>query len=85
MGRTLLLVTACLVALSGCSKLTKANYDALSMGMSQDEVTAVIGKPDNCSETMGTQSCVWGKEGDTYIKVVFIADNATAFSNNGLK
>ena len=71
--------------LAACSKLNKANYDMLEMGMSQDEVKAVIGEPANCSETLGTTSCLWGDEEGTYVKVTFIADNAVTFSNNGLK
>ena len=72
------------ILLSACSKLTKENYDLLEMGMSQEEVQAVIGKPDNCSETLGTQSCIWGSDAGKYIKITFIANNATTFSNNGL-
>lgn len=56
----------------------------LEMGMSQDEVKDVIGDPTNCSETLGTTSCLWGDEEGTYVKVTFVADNAATFSNNGL-
>lgn len=78
------------VAVSGlllvaCSKLNKENYDMLKMGMSQEEVKAIIGEPANCSETLGTTSCLWGSEEGTYVKVNFVADNAATFSNNGLE
>lgn len=76
---------ATLVFLASCSKLTKQNYDQLELGMGLDEVKALIGEPNNCSETLGTQSCIWGEEEGTFIKVSFVADNATLFSNNGLK
>ena len=56
-----------------------------SNGMSTDEVKAVIGEPDNCAETLGTKTCIWGSEDDTYIKISFLADKALTYSNNGLK
>ncbi|WP_278383183.1 outer membrane protein assembly factor BamE domain-containing protein, partial [Alteromonas mediterranea] len=31
------------LALTGCSKLTKENYDKLEMGMTQDEVESILG------------------------------------------
>ena len=72
------------VLLAGCgSSLTKENYEKLSVGMDYTEVTAVIGDPDNCSETLGTKRCTWGDDSKN-IKVSFIADKATLFSNNGL-
>ncbi|BDX06397.1 DUF3862 domain-containing protein [Planctobacterium marinum] len=71
--------------LSACSKLTKENYELLEMGMSQEEIQAVIGKPDNCSETLGTKSCIWGSEEGKNITITFIGDNATTFSNDGLQ
>lgn len=79
------LVVLSVLALTACSKLSNENYDKLEMGMSLAEVEAVIGSPDNCSETLGTKSCLWGEEKGTYIKVSFVADNAATFSNNGLK
>lgn len=83
--KKILALTSLLVLLTGCSKLNKENYEMLKMGMSQEEVTAVIGAPSNCSETLGTTSCLWGKEDGVYIKVTFVADNAATFSNNGLE
>lgn len=75
-----------LIALSlfGCSKLTKQNYDAISVGMGREEVSALIGSPDNCSKTLGTKSCIWGDENGTHIKVSFVGDAAVTFSNKGL-
>lgn len=73
------------MTLSACSKMNKENYDQLKLGMSQQEVKAIIGSPDNCSETLGTTSCIWGDEEGKYIKITFLGDNATTFSNNGLK
>ncbi|WDE04867.1 DUF3862 domain-containing protein [Thalassomonas viridans] len=82
--KKILLLSAVLM-LSACSKLTSENYDKLKMGMSAEEVKTILGEPDNCSEALGTKSCIWGNEEATYIKVSFVADNAATFSNNGLK
>lgn len=69
--------------LTACSKVNKENYDKLSVGMEFTEVTSTIGAPDDCSETLGTKSCVWGDDAKN-IKVTFIADKATVFSNKGI-
>ena len=78
-------LVALVLSVAACSKLNKENYDLLKMGMSQEEVEAIIGSPENCSEALGTKSCLWGDEEGTYIKVSFVGDNAATFSNNGLK
>lgn len=75
---------ATLLLLAGCSKLTNENYKKLAAGMEYDAVVAVIGTPDNCSETLGVKSCVWGDDSKN-IKVKFVADKATLFSNSGLQ
>ena len=81
--KSALLVAAATLALVGCGKINKENYDKLSVGMDYSEVTGVIGDPDNCKETLGTKRCTWGDD-SKYIKVSFIADKATLFSNEGL-
>ena len=83
--KKLTMLAAAVLLLVGCSKLTKENYELLEMGMSQEEVQAVIGAPDNCSETLGTKSCIWGSEEGKNITITFIGDNATTFSNDGLQ
>lgn len=69
--------------LFGCSKITAENYNKLKVGMSYEEVVAVIGAADECSEKMGTKSCTWGND-PKHIKVKFVADNAVYFSKNGI-
>ena len=81
---TLLALVASALVVSGCSKLSKENYETLKVGMEYSDVTGVIGEPDNCSETLGTKNCIWGND-DKNIKVTFVADKATLFSNSGLK
>lgn len=78
-----ILLTGLLLA-TGCSKLTMENYDRLRMGMEYNEVVSLLGKPDNCSETLGTRSCVWGDE-NRNITVIFLGGQATFFSHTGLR
>ncbi len=79
-----LTVLLLLVVLTGCSKLSMDNYRLLKTGMSYDEVTAIIGKPDSCEEALGTRSCVWGDE-TKQIKAAFLAEKAMLFSHQGLQ
>jgi hypothetical protein len=69
------LPTIILLALlaAGCSKLTQANYAKLKAGMNYDEVTAILGSPDKCSETLGVKKCTWGNE-QKHININFVAD-----------
>ena len=73
MKAKLIAVVCGALALSACSKLTKENYDKLEMGMSQEEVEAVIGSADNCGKTMGTLACTWGDENAKHVKIVLWA------------
>jgi hypothetical protein len=36
---------------TGCSKLTKENYDQVKVGMTKDQVIELLGKPGDKSET----------------------------------
>jgi len=58
---------------AGCSKLTQENYAKLQTGMKYDEVTAILGSPDNCSESLGVKKCTWGDE-QKHININFVAD-----------
>jgi len=70
--------------LAACSKLSMDNYNQLKVGMTYQEVTAIIGEADSCDEVMGTRSCIWGSK-ESQIKAGFLADKAIAFSHKGLK
>lgn len=74
-----------LLLLTGCSKLTKENYQQLKAGMSYEEVTAIIGKATRCEDSLGTNRCVWGDENGTHVKINFISDTALLFSQKGLQ
>lgn len=69
--------------LTGCSKLSRENYNQLKMGMSYSEASTILGKAARCDDTLGTTSCLWGGEGK-HIKIHFIADKATFFSSQGI-
>lgn len=79
-----LMAALMLIALAGCSKLSMDNYQLLKTGMSYDEVTAIIGKPDSCEEALGTRSCIWGDD-KKQIKAAFLAEKAMLFSHQGLQ
>jgi hypothetical protein len=81
--KSILAVTALSLALVGCSKVNKENYDKVKVGMDYSEVIEVVGDPDKCKETLGTKSCVWGDDSKN-IKVSFVADKVLLPSSNGL-
>ena len=74
----------CLLALAACSKLTLENYDKLRAGMSFEEVQAILGKPDRCSEVLVGRHCIWGCE-DSGVSANFLADKMLTASANNLK
>lgn len=75
---------ALLLLVLGCSPLTQENYNKITVGMSYDQVTALIGKPDTCDDVMGVRNCVWGDEKRS-VQVGFVADKVLFFSANNLK
>lgn len=78
------LAASFLALLLGCSKLTLENYNKIAVGMSYDEVTQLIGKPDRCDDVMGVRSCTWGDEKRS-VQVNFVASKVLLFSSNNLK
>jgi hypothetical protein len=81
--KKLLIGLGCL-ALSACSKLTVENYDKLTMGMSYQQVTDIIGSPVSCDEVIGTRTCQWGDD-NANVRATFISDKAITFTHKGLK
>ena len=82
MKKTVLLLA--IAGLVACSKVTSENYNKLESGMAYNEVSAILGGPESCSEALGTKTCVWGDEKHN-ITVNFIADKMIAASGKGLK
>lgn len=81
---TLVLCVAVSLMTIGCSKISKENYDKIEVGMTYDEVTAIIGAPDETKDVIGTKSCVWGKAPKT-ISIKFVGDKVVFHSAKGLK
>ncbi len=70
--------------LTGCSKLTQKNYEKLKVGMEYDEVTKILGKPDNCSGALFAKSCTWGNERKN-ITVSFVGGKVVLYASTNLK
>lgn len=81
-GLLALAVIAC-VGLLGCGKVNKENYDKLKMGMGYEEVTTILGEPENCDTLIAFKSCVWGKDPKT-ITIRLVADKVILFESQGL-
>ncbi len=80
----LITLFASLLLLAACSKLTLSNYDQLKLGMSFKEVTALIGEPESCSETLGLRACVW-RNGEAQVDVSLMADQVVFLNASHLK
>ena len=73
-----------ILALTGCNKVSKENYDKIKIGMSYEEVVEVLGKPDACEDPiMKTKSCTWGPS-DKQIRIKFVADMVAWRSSEGI-
>ena len=71
-------------ALTGCSKVTKVNFDKIKIGMSYQDVVEILGKPDTCEKTvLKTKSCMWGSS-DKQIKIKFVVDIVAWRSSKGI-
>jgi hypothetical protein len=73
-----------LLVMLGCSKITLENYNKISVGMGYDEVTQLIGPPDECDDVMGVRNCLWG-DAKRSIKVSFVGNKVLLFSSSNLK
>ena len=73
-----------LLVMLGCSKVTLENYNKISVGMSYDEVTQLIGSPDTCDDVMGVRNCLWGDEKRS-INISFVGSKVLLFSSSNLQ
>ncbi|THF66525.1 outer membrane protein assembly factor BamE [Pseudothauera nasutitermitis] len=81
---TLLVPVLAVAALAGCTKLTAENYNRLKPGMSYEEVRAILGKPDSCSDLLAARNCTWGNE-QRSINVSFVGDQAVLFQSDNIR
>lgn len=82
--KKIVVLLATLTLLGACSKLTQDNYDQVKAGMTYEEVTGILGTATHCDEAVGAKSCRWGDD-EKNIKITFLADRATVFSNQGIQ
>ena len=73
-----------LLVMLGCSRVTLENYSKITVGMSYDEVTQLIGPPEKCDDVMGVRNCRWGDE-KRAINVSFVGGKVLLFSSSNLK
>ncbi|MEA1947610.1 MAG: DUF3862 domain-containing protein [Thermodesulfobacteriota bacterium] len=72
------------LAIVGCDKVNKENYDKIKIGMSYEEVLGILGEPDTCQDpVLKTKSCIWG-ESDKQIKIKFVVDTVVWRSSKGI-
>ena len=88
MRHRLLPLLAAAALLAGCSSRINAdNYAKIHVGMSQDQITELLGKPDECSGVtmpiLSAEKCTW-KSGSRRIVVNFVNHAAIAASAEGL-
>jgi hypothetical protein len=80
-GLLLIVVVVVLVLVlagGGNSKVTKENYDKLKAGMSEAEVTAILGSPDEKKDGGNPSAKVWSwKNGNSSITVTFTNGKVT--------
>jgi hypothetical protein len=78
------LTMSLLLLVLGCSKLTLENYNKISTGMTYEEVTQLIGSPDECDDVMGVRTCAWG-DGKRSVNVSFLSGKVILFSSSNLQ
>jgi hypothetical protein len=83
-AHALLLALALASSLAACTKVTADNYAKLKSGMSYEEVRAILGKPNQCSDLLAARSCTWGDE-KSYINVSFVGDKAVLFASENIR
>jgi len=79
----IVIISAILLGLAACSRVTQENYQKLELGMDWQAVTELLGEPDHCKAVLNAKSCIW-EDGERAITVRFIGDNVVLFSSEGL-
>ncbi len=80
----LVLMIVSMLVLGGCSsKINQENYKKIKIGMSYEEVAAILGEPAQCASVLGTKSCDW-EDKARKISIKFAADYVVFRSAKGL-
>ncbi|MCE0483020.1 MAG: outer membrane protein assembly factor BamE [Methylacidiphilales bacterium] len=77
----LALITAAVVLLAGCSRLTEANLEKIHNGMTTDEVKAILGPPSETesSGALGITGTTYSyHSGSSDVKITFLNDKVIA-------
>ncbi|WP_022666402.1 DUF3862 domain-containing protein [Desulfospira joergensenii] len=72
-----------IIAFTGCSKLTRENYDTIKIGMDYEQVQKILGEPDKCDSALGAKNCIWG-DTEKNITIKFVADKVAFPTMKGL-
>jgi len=85
--RTAAATLCILLLMTGCAlepnTITRENYDKLKFGMTYEEVTAIIGEPEDFSTRTGIKQYTWVEKG-RHIHSKFLAGRAIYYSSRGL-
>lgn len=76
------MISAC--STQSASTVSRANYDKLTMGMSFEAVTEILGPAQHHSKRFGVEEYTW-VDGDRHIHAKFIAGRAIYYSSKGLE
>lgn len=79
-----IMMALALLVFTGCTKLSKENYDKIQVGMSYTQVTDILGKATKCDALAGMSDCTWGDE-KHYIKVKLVADKVMFMHSQGIE
>lgn len=79
-----IMIALALLIFTGCTKVSKENYDKIQVGMSYTQVTDLLGKATNCDAMAGVSDCTWGDE-KHYIKVKLVADKVMFIHSVGIE
>ncbi len=87
-----IVATVLALPLVGCSKVTKANFDKVSAGMTEEEVTKALGEPEEKSTAGGAVGGLAGsagtwkwESGDKVITVVFANGKVVSKTQSNLE
>lgn len=82
--RAVVAVIVLMLIAGGCSNLTMENYAKLKVGMTYNEVTALLGGPVSCDDIAGFKSCTWGDD-KRHVTVRFVGEQAVLYSAENLQ